>query len=900
MSVFFMGRRLKAGGRFEAVALTGLLAMFACGHALAQPSAEERTGKTEATAAQNAYTSRREKVRTHREQRPSSTAAPAEDIFSASPAGPSRPQKKTIAKHASASKDKRLKVYIPNPDAVRQETSPATIASITVLDRQLAPETDESADNASSASIEPSDRRASRKPQPRTPAMPMSASSGDRMPVFSHGTIAVPDADHATEGGIVGGSVTVRPQASSLARNFINTVSAPLSATLSAVSSILDQTHIVIAATSQRWVKDSQNPPPAPVLAAPLPAPEAPAIAAFAPDAAPAAAVSEATLSPVSATEPMLMPVSAPAPAAPLTAPADMAALAPAAAPPAPASTPIATAAAPPAALPPAPTAAPPAYAPALPVAVQDPSYVPDPAAAVFADNQPLIIYYPPQAYPPAAYPPAPYPYPPMAYPYPYPYPPTAYPPMPYPYPPAAYAPPAPYPHPPQAYPPAAHAAAPAPAAPPSLPPARSVAEISVTSAAPPPAPPMPPSPSRKKAPPPVAASLAPVIVVQRSAIDLTKPVPPSHGTEVYSQYGQLAPAAGTETPATVPAPGTPAAPAAIPVSAVMDGMAPVPAVATAPPTTAASSPAPAIPASPLPTPLLEPAPAPVTDGTEPQPSLTGTTRKTLSKIPSGLDAASQNNGSPIVLDRQKAQVPPEGDKKPDAEKKPEDAAKKPEGAGKKDEAPAAAEPANPLGIKVGVGTPGFDAQYELERAYNALVAGDNETAIRFYQNVLANESGNKQALFGLGATYHRAGQIDKARPYYSRLLKLDPTHREALNNFLALAADEAPQEALGELAALEERNPDFSPIPAQLAYLHQKLGQTDQAIEKMVRAVSLSPENLTYRYNLAVLFDKAGRRQEAFALYKQLVDAHTRGDTVPGDIGRIQQRLTFLGSNRP
>src|SRR6185436_7349180 len=129
---------------------------------------------------------------------------------------------------------------------------------------------------------------------------------------------------------------------------------------------------------------------------------------------------------------------------------------------------------------------------------------------------------------------------------------------------------------------------------------------------------------------------------------------------------------------------------------------------------------------------------------------------------------------------------------------------------------------------------PTFDVQYELERAYNALTAGDVQAAISLYAGVLTNDPNNKQALFGEAVSYHRVGQLEKARPFYSKLLKLDPTHREALNNFLALAADEAPQESLQELDMLERRNPDFSAIPAQTAYVYQKVGQPDKAIEKM------------------------------------------------------------------
>lgn len=204
------------------------------------------------------------------------------------------------------------------------------------------------------------------------------------------------------------------------------------------------------------------------------------------------------------------------------------------------------------------------------------------------------------------------------------------------------------------------------------------------------------------------------------------------------------------------------------------------------------------------------------------------------------------------------------------------------------------------LNVKIQQRAPSLDLNYELELAYNALMSGNTEAAVQRYNEVLANDKNNKNALFGLATVYHRLGQADKARALYARLLKLDPAHRDGLNNYLALAAETAPQEALNELESLESRNPDFGPIPAQMAIIYQRMGQTDQALEKMIRAVSLTPNNITYVYNLAVLFDKAGKYQDAAGLYKQIIDASYRGESPPADLSGIQQRLTFLSAKHP
>ena len=204
------------------------------------------------------------------------------------------------------------------------------------------------------------------------------------------------------------------------------------------------------------------------------------------------------------------------------------------------------------------------------------------------------------------------------------------------------------------------------------------------------------------------------------------------------------------------------------------------------------------------------------------------------------------------------------------------------------------------MGVKIEIKPPKINFDYELEKAYNALIAGQSNVAIQIYKQVLDNDANNKNALFGLATTYHRAGQLELARPVYSRLLTVDPGHSDGLNNFLVLLSDEAPEEALVELEKLAERNPQYSALPAQIAVIYQKLGQFDKAGQYMFQAIEMAPENITYRYNLAIMLDKQHKYDEAAKLYRQIIQAYQRGEAVPGNIQKIQQRLTFISSNRP
>jgi len=183
------------------------------------------------------------------------------------------------------------------------------------------------------------------------------------------------------------------------------------------------------------------------------------------------------------------------------------------------------------------------------------------------------------------------------------------------------------------------------------------------------------------------------------------------------------------------------------------------------------------------------------------------------------------------------------------------------------------------VGIKISVRRPKADINATLEKAYDTLMAGDQEGAIADYKQVLEVDPNNKLALFGLATTYHRAGQLQLARPLYGKLLAIDPKNKEGLNNFLVLIADESPQEALVELQKLQRTHPDFSPVPAQMAIIYEKSGDYQRAIEAMNQAIEISPENLKYRYDMAIMLDKRGAWADAAALYQQLITANERGE---------------------
>lgn len=189
------------------------------------------------------------------------------------------------------------------------------------------------------------------------------------------------------------------------------------------------------------------------------------------------------------------------------------------------------------------------------------------------------------------------------------------------------------------------------------------------------------------------------------------------------------------------------------------------------------------------------------------------------------------------------------------------------------------------------------EARDAIAASYRALMRGDYHTALEGYETALDSDPRSLPALLGKAAALHKMRRLDEARQAYEAVLGLEPGNREALTNLADIIALSTPQEALQRLTALRAQAPEFGPVAAQLALLHARLGNAEAALREMGRAVALEPGNVLYRYNLAILQDRAGDRAAAAASYRQVLDAMSAGASVGVPRAVIHDRLRYLTS---
>jgi putative thioredoxin len=156
-------------------------------------------------------------------------------------------------------------------------------------------------------------------------------------------------------------------------------------------------------------------------------------------------------------------------------------------------------------------------------------------------------------------------------------------------------------------------------------------------------------------------------------------------------------------------------------------------------------------------------------------------------------------------------------------------------------------------------GDPGAQQQQAidqaLEQARGALDAGEISTAQQIYSKVLQYDEANAAALAGLIRCYTANNDPASAREIYDGLTEDMQTNAEIQAAYAAIELAEQSAQAAGDIADLEQR-------------------------------IASNPDDLQARYDLALAYNAAGRREAAC---EQLLDIIRRDRTWEDEAARKQ-----------
>jgi Flp pilus assembly protein TadD len=168
----------------------------------------------------------------------------------------------------------------------------------------------------------------------------------------------------------------------------------------------------------------------------------------------------------------------------------------------------------------------------------------------------------------------------------------------------------------------------------------------------------------------------------------------------------------------------------------------------------------------------------------------------------------------------------------------------------------------------------------QVDAGYQAYMKGDLSAARSAYQQALAEEPSNRDALLGMAALDVRAGRVELAESAYIRLLQADPRDSHAQAALLGVRSGRVdPLQAESRVKSLLAADPGAHVLNFTLGNQLAQQGRWAEAQQEYFKAAAAEPENADFAYNLAVSLDQLRQPRLAREYYGRAIQlAERRG----------------------
>ncbi|NOT29084.1 MAG: tetratricopeptide repeat protein [Planctomycetes bacterium] len=148
---------------------------------------------------------------------------------------------------------------------------------------------------------------------------------------------------------------------------------------------------------------------------------------------------------------------------------------------------------------------------------------------------------------------------------------------------------------------------------------------------------------------------------------------------------------------------------------------------------------------------------------------------------------------------------------------------------------------------------------------------GEPKKALAEFEQALARDPNNADALLNIAAIHQGEGKRELAEHFVQRALAVDPSSTGALAQLAELRRDQGQlDEAIrlfAEALALDDSQPFLYMGAGDVL---QRAGRYEQAVQAFQHVLALEPDSFKARYNLGVTYSNMGRAEEAVAIYEQ------------------------------
>ena len=211
----------------------------------------------------------------------------------------------------------------------------------------------------------------------------------------------------------------------------------------------------------------------------------------------------------------------------------------------------------------------------------------------------------------------------------------------------------------------------------------------------------------------------------------------------------------------------------------------------------------------------------------------------------------------------------------------------------------------SPSPIRISRSEPMRNPDMQLLNAWSAYQQGDYAAARILYQQFLARDPDNRDALLGVAATAMQQGDMLSARQTYNHLLSLNPRDVLARTGLLETTSASDPVQRETELKTLQIDHPDIAAVSYSLGNLYAGQQRWHDAQEAYYEALliartqdegAVSPD---YAFNLAISLERINQPEAALTFYREARALAVQ--QVPGfDMAILDQRLRALERSQP
>jgi tetratricopeptide (TPR) repeat protein len=167
------------------------------------------------------------------------------------------------------------------------------------------------------------------------------------------------------------------------------------------------------------------------------------------------------------------------------------------------------------------------------------------------------------------------------------------------------------------------------------------------------------------------------------------------------------------------------------------------------------------------------------------------------------------------------------------------------------------------------------------------LEKGESEAALEHFQAALEADSTSVSAQMGAAAALDALGRSNEALEYLDRVISIRPQDESAYHTAASILMRlDRYEKARRVLEAGIGATPRNAILLADMGLYHLRTGSPDSAIVRLESALSIDPQLLTARGNLAVAYEREGREKEAADQYRMYIRS-----APPGPLRQMAER---------